>query len=62
MFTGNTRGTVMKPTNFAQYMSTYLTVFLPGVKGVSYNTIQTQFPVEIEAWGKIDSFPHRHGV
>lgn len=32
----------MKPTNFAQYMSTYLTVYLPGVKGVSYNTIASK--------------------
>ena len=32
----------MKPTNFARYMSTYLTEFLPGVKGVSYNTIASK--------------------
>ena len=32
----------MKPTNFARYMSTYLTEFLPGVKGVIYNTIASK--------------------
>lgn len=30
----------MKPTNFARYMSLYL--FLPGIKGVSYNTIASK--------------------
>lgn len=42
MLPGNTGGAVMKPTNFARYMSTYLTEFLPGVKGVSYNTIASK--------------------
>jgi len=32
----------MKPTNFARYMSRYLIEFLPGVKGVSYNTIASK--------------------
>ena len=32
----------MTPTNFARYMSSYLTEFLPGVKGVSYNTIASK--------------------
>lgn len=32
----------MKPTSFARYMSMYLTEFLPGVKGVSYNTIASK--------------------
>ncbi|MEG0989109.1 MAG: tyrosine-type recombinase/integrase [Clostridium sp.] len=32
----------MKPTNLAKYMSRYLTVYLPGIKGVSYNTIASK--------------------
>ncbi len=32
----------MTPTSFARYMSSYLTVFLPGIKGASYNTIASK--------------------
>ena len=32
----------MIPTSFARYMSSYLTEYLPGVKGVSYNTIASK--------------------
>lgn len=32
----------MVPTSFARYMSRYLTEYLPGVKGVSYNTIASK--------------------
>ena len=32
----------MKPTSFARYMSSYLTEYLPGTKGVSYNTISSK--------------------
>ena len=32
----------MKPTSFARYMSSYLTEYLPGTKGVSHNTISSK--------------------
>ena len=32
----------MKPTYFARYMSSYLTEYLPGTKGVSHNTISSK--------------------
>ena len=32
----------MKPTSFARYMSSYLTEYLPGIKGVSHNTISSK--------------------
>ena len=32
----------MNPTCFARYMSKYLTEYLPGIQGVSYNTIASK--------------------
>ena len=32
----------MKPTSFARYMSSYLTEYLPGTKGLSHNTISSK--------------------
>ena len=32
----------MKPTSFARYMSSYLTEYLPGIKGVSHNTLSSK--------------------
>ena len=32
----------MKPTSFARYMSSYLTEYLPGIKGVSHNTVSSK--------------------
>lgn len=32
----------MKPTNLARYMSKYMTEYLPGIRGLSYNTISSR--------------------